>query len=244
MIENSQPDGGYVLCARGARIPFRIEFRERQRLAITVHPDLRLEVIAPAKSNKNDVLARVEKRSNWILKQRRYFEQFLPVHPGAKFISGETHLYLGRQYRLKVRQRALAEVKLSGGFLQVWTPIREDALGVQSLLAAWYRQHAERTFARRLNILFENCPAIRSRNPPRLVLRRMTHRWGSCTKAGNILLNLDLVKAPTHCIDYVIVHELCHLQFHNHSPAFYRLLGRCLPDWHRRKRRLEECQLV
>ncbi len=70
-------------------------------------------------------------------------------------------------------------------------------------------------------------------------IRKLTHRWGSCTKSGRVILNLDLIKAPIHCIDYVIVHELCHRQIHNHSLLFYSLLGRCMPDWEARKSRLE-----
>jgi predicted metal-dependent hydrolase len=239
MIENGQPDGSYVLMHGGKRIPFHVEYRKRKKLAITVHPDLRLEVVAPAGKMSEQVLSRVEKRAGWILRQWRYFEKFLPRPPGPFYVSGETHLYLGRQYRLKVHEGSLETVKLMGRFLHAWTGDRTKADRVKTLLERWYREHAERVFEHRLKLCLEQCPALKLDHEPRLAIRMMTHRWGSCTKAGNVLINLDLIKVPIHCVDYVLVHELCHLQIHNHSPAFYRLLSRSMPDWERRKERLE-----
>lgn len=103
MIENGQPGESYLLRYGGLEIPFQIQFRERKHLAITVHPELRLEVVAPFGSDLGIVLAKVDKRSRWIVCQWRFFEQYRPPQPGRRFVSGETHVYLGRQYRLKVQ---------------------------------------------------------------------------------------------------------------------------------------------
>jgi len=239
MIERGQLDGDHVLRYGGEQIPFRIEYRQRKKLAITVHPDMRLQVVAPQGSDTDQVLQRVEKRAAWIHRQWRFFKQFQPSLPKRRYVSGETHVYLGRQYRLKVHGGLPEQVKLVGKFLHVWSRNREDHGRIKTLVDGWYREHAEKILDHRLKLCLEQCPSLRLSCKPRVMIRRMTHRWGSCTKTGNVLLNTNLVKVPVHCVDYVIVHELCHLQIHNHSPAFYRLLSRCMPDWEKRKRRLE-----
>jgi len=220
------------------RIPFSLEFRDRQRLAINVHPDRTVTVIAPHGRTVQEVVDRVQKRAAWIVKQRGYFDQFHPLTPPRRFVAGETHLYLGRQYRLKLVEDAATSVKLKGRFLWVHLPARQDTNRIERLLDVWYRDHAQPIFSRRL----DNClRSARSLDVPRpaVVIRRMSKRWGSCTKAGRILLNTELVKTPLYCIEYVIMHELCHLKVHDHSPEFFRLLTRCMPDWEQRKRRLD-----
>ncbi|HWB12781.1 MAG TPA: SprT family zinc-dependent metalloprotease [Gemmataceae bacterium] len=241
MIENGQPSGGYLLSFGSLQLPFQIEYRNRRSLAITVHPDQRLEIVAPRGADLDRLLKRIEKRQAWILSQWRYFEQFKPASPLPSFVSGETCLYLGRQYRLKVHKASSETVKLVGRFLHVWTHDKADRHGTKQLVEAWYRSHAEQLFLSRIGVWFEKSPSLRLPQLPKVTVRKMQKRWGSCTKAGNIVLNPELVKTPIHCIDYVIVHELCHRLIHNHGPAYYRLLARCLPDWEVRKARLEAC---
>lgn len=220
------------------RIAFTLEFRDRERLAINVHPDRTVTVVAPQGRSVQEVVDRVQKRAGWIVKQRGYFDQFHPLTPPRRFVAGETHFYLGRQYRLKLVEDAKASVKLKGRFLWVHLPSRDDTDRIEKLLDGWYRDHAQPIFARRLDGCLRSARSLNV-SPPELVIRKLTKRWGSCTKAGRILLNIELVKTPLFCIEYVIMHELCHLKIHDHSPAFYRLLSRCMPDWEQRKHRLE-----
>ena len=205
---------------------------------------MRVKVTAPTGSSMDAVLARVEKRAGWIFKQIRFFEQYQPEQPIPRYVSGETHLFLGRQYRLKVGECSAEGVKLIGRFFFVWVKDRHDPRAIQNHLDAWYRDHAERLFTTRLRIAVGSTKALAIKSCPKLLIRRMERRWGSCTKAGNILLNVNLIKAPIHCVDYVIMHELCHLKVHNHGDEFYRLLMRCMPDWKARKRRLESVEIL
>lgn len=239
MIENAQPEGGYVLAHGGLQIPFRIDYSERSRLTIHVHPEMKLEVLAPAGRSCDAVLDRVEARAPWIAKQWRFFERYQPTQPERQFVSGETHRYLGRQYRLKVTKAKDPTAKLVGKHLHVRQSDTADRNQTEALVNQWYRDHSTATFARRTEFCLEQCKSLKLKSSPKISVRKMSRRWGSCTKAGNITLNLELIRTPIHCIDYVITHELCHLKFHDHSPRFYRTLSRVLPDWERRKERLE-----
>ena len=243
MIQNGRPDDGYLLTYDGHSIPFQIDLRDRSKLTINVYPDLRVEVLAPQNQPMDRILARIERRASWIVKQWRYFEQFQPTLPKRQFVSGETHVYLGRQYRLKVSKGTKSEIKLVGRFFQVQNPDRDNTEEIGCLLENWYLTHAKNVFTNRLRLCQKTCRILELPNTFAVTVRKMARRWGSCTQSGNITLNVDLVKTPVYCIDYVIVHEMCHLKIHNHSPAFFRLLTRCMPDWERRKAKLDSFRL-
>ena len=231
-------EGPYSMLFGGERIAFRLRRSKRRTLAITVQPDLGVLVTAPENAALEAVLGKVRKRAGWIRRQQRFFREFLPQTPPRRYVSGETHRYLGRQYRLKVVEASESSVKLAGRFIWVHTPKKGDTARVRKLVEAWYLAHAKERFARSV----AGCAArlgTRLASPPRMQLRRMPKRWGSWTRRGVIYLNPELVKTPGSCIDYVVTHELCHLVHGHHGPAFYALLSRTMPDWEQRKRRLE-----
>ncbi len=242
MIQNGQPGGGYLLKYGGCEIPFHVNQSERSKLTINVFPEMRVEVIAPSSKSLGEILTRVDRRAQWIVKQWRYFEKYQPTQPERLFVSGETHVYLGRQYRLKVLKAAVSSVKLIGRYFRVEHMNPGDSSGISDLLQEWYFSHASALFTARIDYWLSECRALSLPEAPTLLVRPMTRRWGSCSKKGTITLNVNLVKVPLIYIDYVIVHELCHLKIHNHSPAFYRLLTRCMSDWRQRKERLERFQ--
>lgn len=224
-------------------IAFQLEFSHRKTLGITVTPEMEVLVKAPADAPLDLIKDQVKKKAPWIIKQQSFFLSFHPKLLERKYVSGETHLYLGRQYRLKVFEEATAvgcgAVKLKGQFLEVST---SDKAKVKQLVDMWYHQRAIEVIKPMAQRLFNH---FISRNnlsslPFNFSFRNMPTRWGSCTEKGRIILNPELIKAPKGCIEYVIVHELCHLIHHDHTSKFIDLQTREMKDWEKWKMKLEK----
>jgi predicted metal-dependent hydrolase len=202
-----------------------------------VHPDRKVRVKAPESIGLESIEARVRKRARWIKRQIRYFDQFDPRTPKRIYVGGESHLYLGRKYRLKLEKSDFNQVLLKKGYFYINT-IDFASGHVARLMDKWYRERAVHYFTEIFNECWEK---FKKNDVPRpfIKIMKMKKRWGSLTKNGMLTLNLELIKTPKECVEYVLVHELCHLLHHDHSPEFYRLLDRSLPDWMKRKHKLE-----
>lgn len=210
----------------------------KQKVIVKVHPDCRVVVAAPQEATDQDVLLAVQKRSRWIYEQLRDFHQLNKYVTPRQYVSGESHLYLGKQYVLKVHvePNELQGIKLLRGKLKA-SVRRYNPEQVKDLLVNWYKLRAKDIFSRRLDVLLEQTLWVKEK--PQLRIFTMQTQWGSCSPKGRITLNPNLVKAPQECIDYVILHELCHLAEHNHSDRFYRLLSQVMPQWEGVKQRLD-----
>lgn len=222
------------------RIDFSIVRRDRTTLEIAVEPDASVVVAAPQDAQLAAIEEKVRKRAAWIRRQQRYFVQFLPRTPDRQYVAGETHLYLGRQYRLKVVPHVQTTVKLVRGFIVVQTHRPERAEMTRELVEAWYRERAHVKFVERLEVNLLRFPVPNDFRPKGLIVRQLRQRWGSMSSASRLLLNRRLIEAPIDAIDYVITHELCHIAVPHHGPEFFELLERVLPDWEKRKHRLEQ----
>lgn len=219
-------------------ITYSLHHADRKSLAIEVHPDLTVQVIAPTIAERKSIEEKLAKRANWILKQQQYFTQFLPRTPQREYVSGETHLYLGRRYLLVTRKSNDEAVKLIGGKLLVMYNDSSGGHRIYDLLVRWYSNHAERTFLRLHSEVTVQFSRLLQSSPP-LDIRRMKNRWGSCTPKGRIILNPELIKASTNCIRYVLIHEMCHLIEPSHNSRFYELQSKMMPEWKYWKEKLE-----
>lgn len=213
------------------------EKRAKPSVAIHVEPTGKVLVDAPLQATEADIRVAVTRKLGWINKRLAEAETRLQMLTPREYVSGETVLYLGRRYRLKVvKSRNASGTKLRGGYMEVTVRNRAPRL-VRDQLNLWFRNRAREILLQRLIDVSGRLRWV-SEVPP-VALRQMRRQWGSCSPRGRIALNVGLVQVPRECIDYVLLHELCHLKVHNHGRAFYRLLDRHLPDWRQIKLRLD-----
>lgn len=222
-----------------------------RKVVIKVHPDQRVVATAPVDASEEAIHDAVMKRARWIWQSLQDFAKQQDHVLPKRYVSGETQFYLGRRYVLKVIADAEtadvtnSTVKLSRGKFNVELSqsdseldAEERAVLVKRLIDEWYKNKAKLIFIERLKVVLPKAAWITDTPAFRLLV--MKKQWGSCSVKGNLILNPHLVKAPKECIDYVILHELCHIAEHNHSEQFWRLLTQVMPNWKEVKARLDE----
>ena len=176
------------------QIAFRLVRRDRKTLAISGNPDAGIEVIAPMDAPLEKVFERVRKRAPWIQRQQRFFTQFQPRTPERQFVSGETHLYLGRQYNLKVVPDNQQQVKLYRGRLIVQSLKPKQRNVTRVLVEQWYRERAQAKFRERLALCQRRFSKPEDFEPAGLVIMQLRQRWGSMTPTRKLILNRFLIQ--------------------------------------------------
>lgn len=209
--------------------------RRKKTVAVTVEPAGSVLVVAPERVSIRRLDAIVTRKAEWIAWRIRRARDYAPLPSPREFVSGESVLYLGRHYRLKVDRHARGEAKLRGGWLHVSAASNgQQAVQVRAALVSWFRRHAAERFPQRVEVWRSKVGVPM----PRVIVANQQKRWGSCDQRGVIRLNWRIMQVPMRLIDYVVVHELVHLRHRGHGRDYWQAVGRVMPDYERRREEL------
>ncbi len=209
----------------------------RKSLSLTILPDSSIIVRGPLQVQQERIEQFLQKKWMWIEEQLKYFKKYQTKQAKKDYVSGESFLYLGRQYQLVVKSAKHDCVSLTKGVLVCETVDSvKNTISTKKKLDKWFIDRAKVVLAERYDEVFKKFDYS---DRPKLVIKKMDKRWGSFVSGKSIILNPLLIRASKDCIDYVITHELCHVKYRNHSKAFFAMLNKKYPRWELVKEKLE-----
>lgn len=217
-------------------IPFQLEYRKRKTMEIRIKPPEEILVVAPKGISKENVIKAVQGKADWIVKKLSEYESLKNRKLEKDYIDGESFLYLGNNYPLQIIEAKykIPRVMFEENAIKVYIRSVEDE-NIKKALEKWYRDRALEVIVQRIKYYQQYFKV----SPTSIVVKEQKRRWGSCTSKRKILFNWKLIMAPLPVIDYVVVHEMCHLVHMNHSKDFWNLVESILPDYKERKKWLK-----
>ena len=230
------------------KINFEIKRGNRERaVAIHVHPGAEVTVLAPRNLNEEKIRMILWKKARWIIEKQEQLRNNGDSNQVKEFVSGESFPYLGRNYRLKVVKSSAGsdgKCKLVNGRLLVETNGKQDSESekaiVRKALIEWYLEHAENKIKERVGRFALQI----GRWPASVEVKNQVRRWGSCSRKGMVRLNWKIIMVPLSVIDYVIVHELCHLIYPQHSFQFWQNVQSIIPNYKKKRDWLKGNSLI
>jgi predicted metal-dependent hydrolase len=220
-------------------IEFRVIYSRRRTLGISVLPDCTVIVRVPHRTSDKTISRIVNEKADWIIKHRNNYRNQDNSKLTRLYSNGETHLFRGNEVCLKIVKSDKSYIRFHNGIIEMGLPKHENSDSVRRLLYMGYKNEAMVVFP----AMIENALVkyeTQKFKPAGLKIRSMKRRWGSCSSKGIITLSTELIKLPDLYIEYVIIHELCHLKHHNHGAKYYELLNELFPDWKTARKELRK----
>ncbi|WP_352418880.1 SprT family zinc-dependent metalloprotease [Proteiniborus sp.] len=214
-------------------IEFTVEYRKRKTLEIRIEPPDNISVIAPKRASEKDILRMVETKANWIVKKLSELKEIEKLKKNKEYVNGESFMYLGRYYSLEIiidETVSKPITKLYQGKFYITTNTRDQDNLKESMKKWYYDKSLEKILER-----VEHFQSYFSVKPNSIKVKEQKKRWGSCTSRRDILINWRISMAPADVLDYLVVHEMCHMVQMNHSSDFWKLVERIMPDYKRRR---------
>lgn len=220
-------------------IEFDIEFRNRKTMSISVEPPKSITVMAPLDTNEEEIREAVKLKGAWIVQKLFEFRNIESKRVNREFVNGESFMYLGRNYSLQIHidetLQNNSSVKLFRGKFHVYVKEKDDEL-IKEGMEAWYREKTEEQVKKRIKYYQK----FFSKKPTAIKVKEQKKRWASCTSNDELLFNWRCVMAKSTALDYIVVHEMCHMYYMNHSQEFWDLVASIMADYEVRKEWLRD----
>ncbi len=218
-------------------VEVRPNSRRRTRMGMTFDPGGFLVLDVPVNASLDDVQDVINEHARWLRHRLGEIKDTASQSTSLCYSDGELVHYQGAALLLRVCTGLFSSVTRIKGELVVTSP-DPDPLVVRRLLTQWYTDQAQVIFAQVL-AQYQHLPWLNGQIPV-WKQRYMRSQWGSCSVSGRLSLNTHLIKTPKSLLEYVILHELCHIKHHNHGKQFHALVTKYMPDWQQRSRELEK----
>lgn len=220
-------------------IEFDIEFRNRKTMSISVEPPKSITVMAPLDTNEEEIREAVKLKGAWIVQKLFEFRNIESKRVNREFVNGESFMYLGRNYSLQIHidetLQNNSSVKLFRGKFHVYVKEKDDEL-IKEGMEAWYREKTEEQVKKRIKYYQK----FFSKKPTAIKVKEQKKRWASCTSNDELLFNWRCVMAKSTALDYIVVHEMCHMYYMNHLQEFWDLVASIMADYEVRKEWLRD----
>lgn len=221
-------------------INYDVVYSDRRKNAtLSVYPLKLVEISVPTNIEQERIQNLVRKKAHWVLKQILWFDEIIQMDSKKEHVNGESYLYLGRQYRLKlIKNNEKPQAKLIGKYLTVYLPEHipnnQENKTIKVAIWKWYREQANKKIDETVEMYGKKLGI----NKPKFTIKNQYKRWGSCTSKNILNFNFRITMAPIALLQYIVAHEICHIKHKDHSTKFWNLLKTIMPDYEQRKERL------
>lgn len=226
----------------GKQYNFYIIKKDIKNINMKVNKNKEIIISAPKKVKEEYIKELVIKKINWIRKQLNFYDNLMPINESLTFESGETIYLLGRQYRIKLLPQKNNKIYIKDRYLyiEVKEKYETNKKYIEKIYNTWLKQYANNTIKELVEVYQKKLRKYEI-PMPNIELKKMKTKWGSCIPSNKkVIFNTNIIKTPIYCIEYVVLHELSHFKYMNHSKEFYNFITIFMPDWKERKKVLDE----
>lgn len=226
----------------GEKIVFFVQRKKIKNINLKVNVDGKITISMPMRMNIEKAKEFIKLKIAWIKKQQSSYERHLVLKESTNFEEGEILYLLGKQYKIKLYAGKRNGILLKDEYIEI--QIKENYINdtkyIKQYYNKWLRGYSLEIIEKIVKE-YQNKLKEYSINFPKIEIRQMKSRWGSCYFLRNkIVFSLNLIKTPISCIEYVVLHELSHFKYHDHSKNFYNFISIFMPDWKERRKKLNE----